>query len=96
MSNDETIIRAQRKRLAAKMAYAKCKAEREHALLRLRPGSLAKIDHARENMGLTRSAYIESLLEAVGVASTTPCAASKTASPPTVGDEFDALFGSGD
>jgi hypothetical protein len=96
MSNDETIIHAQRKRLAAKVAYAKSKAEREHALLRLRPGSLAKIDHARANMGLTRSAYIESLLEAADAASTAPCAVSKTTSSPTVGDEFEALFGSGD
>lgn len=97
MSEDENIFRTERKRLAAKAAYAKSKAEREHVLLRLLPGSLARIDQARAIFGMTRSAYIESLLEGALPPFSACAATPSTASVQTtsIGDEFEALFGGG-
>jgi hypothetical protein len=97
MSDDKLPIRTDRKRLAAKLAYIKSKAEREHALLRLRPGSLARIDQARAVLRMTRSAYIEFLLDAASP-SNAACAAgpvSTSATTSSIGDEFEALFGGG-
>lgn len=85
-----------RKRLASKAAYAKSKAECEHVLLRLRPGSLARLDMARKASGLSRSAYIDTLLEAYAQSPFSPTVASSTDHPQcSIGDEFEALFGGG-
>lgn len=97
MGDDKRISTIERKQLAAKSAYAKSKAEQEHALLRLRPGSLARIDQARAGMGMTRSAYIESLLEATQISPATSPSLTAAPSAParSIGDEFEALFGGG-
>lgn len=97
MTDDKRVSPVERKRLLAKAAYAKSKAEREHVLLRLRPGSLARIDLARASLGMTRSAYIESLLDTENGPKPTACAAPKKAGTiaAKVGDEFEALFGVG-
>lgn len=93
MSNENASQAAERKRLSSKAAYVKNKGEREHALLRLRPGSLAKLDAARAAMALSRSAYVESLL--VGSDSTLRTAPSSAVEPRplSIGEEFEALFG---
>lgn len=93
MSNQNASQAADRKRLSSNAAYVKNKGEREHALLRLRPGSLAKLDSARALMGLSRSAYVESLLEG---ADSTPSTAPSSAPQPrplSIGEQFEALFG---
>jgi hypothetical protein len=97
MSAQENAEHVEKKRLAARAGYARSKSEREHALLRLRPGSLARIDQARAGLGMTRSAYIESLLDAAlppnsayAAEPATPCAAAVS-----IGDQFEALFGGG-
>lgn len=97
MGDNEQIFSIERKRQAAKSAYAKSKTEQEHALLRLRPGSLARIDQARAGMGMTRSAYIESLLEAAQISPATSPSLTAAPSDParSIGDEFEALFGGG-
>ncbi|MGF6181241.1 hypothetical protein ABIB42_002254 [Massilia sp. UYP32] len=83
-----------RKRLASKAAYAKSKTEYEHALLRLRPGSLARLDAARTPLGLSRSAYIDALLDASAQSTFSPKVASGIDHPSrSIGDEFEALFG---
>ncbi|RNF30032.1 hypothetical protein NM04_14940 [Massilia aurea] len=86
---------AERKRVSSKAAYVKDKLEREHALLRFRPGSLAKLDAARAAMGLSRSAYVEILLG--GIELTPSIASNSTGEQSTcsIGDEFEALFGGG-
>lgn len=86
MDLDTPALGHDRKRQNSKAAYAKSKSEREHALLRLRPGSLARLDQARAPLGLSRSAYFEALLDL-----TLDQAASGPA--PSIGDQFEALFG---
>lgn len=95
MCEKNAVSSGERKRLASKTAYAKSKQQREHALFRLRPGSLARLDAARAALGLSRSAYIDALLEAGAPPFLSP-SLSKTNHPPrSIGDEFEALFGSG-
>ena len=97
MTSEERTIHVGRKRLASQAAYARSKKEREHVLLRLQPGSLARIDQSRASLGMTRSAYVEWLLDgAVSALSATraePRATNNVAG--SVGDEFEALFGAG-
>lgn len=93
MKEEKMILLSERKRLASKAAYAKNKQERKHALLRLLPGSLAKLDAARIKLGLSRSAYIEAMLEGAA-----PLLSASQISAPhqpqrSIGDEFEALFG---
>lgn len=97
MSDEEKIFHVEQRRLTAKAAYMKSKVDREHVLLRLRHGSLARIDQARANLGLNRSAYIERLLDAALPPRPAPTAASTTTVTQTtsIGDEFYALFGGG-
>jgi len=97
MTNDERNPYVERKRLAAGAAHVKSKADREHVLLRLRPGSLAQIDQGRAQLDMTRSAYIELLLaETASALSTASCAPKLTKDATgSVGDEFEALFGAG-
>lgn len=89
--------RVRRRREASQAAYARSKSQSEHVLLRLRKGSLAMLDAARAADGLSRSAYIDSLLEAASpprhASIDAPTTASDTAR--SIGDEFEALFGGG-
>ena len=92
MREEKSVADIQRKRQASKAAYAKSKNEHEHALLRLRPGSLARLDAARAPLGLSRSAYVDVLLEAACQSQPSP-AANLVRPPSSIGDEFEALFG---
>ena len=80
----------ERRKAANRAAYAKSKLARPHVLLRLSHGALARLDAARVAAGLSRSAFVEALLtSADGRPPTRPFGAK-----PSVGDEFEALFGS--
>ncbi|MGF6273866.1 hypothetical protein ABIB38_002244 [Massilia sp. UYP11] len=94
MREEKSVSDIQRKRQASKASYVKSKNDHEHALLRLRPGSLARLDAARAPLGLSRSAYVESLLEAACQSQSSP-AANLVLTPSSISDEFEALFGGG-
>lgn len=95
MREKNAVLAGERKRLASKTAYAKNKHERKHALLRLRPGSLARLDAARTALGLSRSAYIDALLEAGDPPVLSASRSNDNHPARSIGDEFEALFGGG-
>ena len=94
MREAKSVSDSERRRQASKASYAKSKNDYEHALLRLRPGSLARLDAARTPLGLSRSAYVDALLEAACQLQPSP-AGHLVRPPSSIGDEFEALFGGG-
>lgn len=80
----------ERRKAANRASYAKSKLARPHVLLRLSHGALAQLDAARAAAGLSRSAFVEALLASADVQ--LPCP--PLVAEPSVGDEFEALFGS--
>lgn len=98
MNEDENtgvdLRRASRKREASQAAYARSKSQTEHVLLRLGKGSLALLDAARAVDGLSRSAWVEAWLRSNAAPRLLDEAADRATSlPPSIGDEFEALFG---
>jgi hypothetical protein len=85
-----------RKRSASQAAYERSKSQTEHVLLRLGKGSLALLDSARAETGLSRSACVEAWLRSNSSTHSTDEDAGRPTIPSTsVGDEFEALFGGG-
>jgi hypothetical protein len=95
MPDNDVRSRELRRKETSRAAYLKSKNSQDHVLLRLSPGSRAKLDAGRVEKGLSRSAYVEALLFSSTESRGAP--PYQVAEQPvlSIGDQFEALFGNG-